>query len=50
VATSFNSQSFSFLPSDINNETMTITKQLTTGYYKAGTVQYAFAYFNRHGA
>lgn len=41
---------FDFLPTDSVNTRIKITKTYETGYFKAGTIQYAFAYFNQNGA
>lgn len=41
---------FDFIPSLNLNETITITKEFGVGSFSAGTIQYAFTYYNKYGS
>lgn len=44
----YNKQSFDFAPVIDDNSEVTITKEYNSGVFSAGTIQYAFTYFNKY--
>lgn len=50
ILSSCSNTHFDFLPTDSINTQVSVEKVYNMGYFKAGTIQYVFTYFNQFGA